>query len=559
MMWLALGLSCDATPDTALVVIEDIGDIVSLRVEPDALVVYAGPGEPFEQQFIAYATLADGTELPIDLVQWGSSNESAGLIDSDGWFASVETNGGVTEISAQTFTHEAVARVQVIYTEDIAYGDVNPAMIDAFNGVDSFNGNGPRIVYPGDGVRVPRNLEGLAFMWDDDNGHNAYRIRLRSEITDVSLYVKATEWLSVGADLWELISAANRDGRVDVVVQSGIWDGATLTSPRTGDAIELVVNRLDARGSVLYWAGADSGIMRIPFGAESAELFWKGKTGEQCVGCHIVSNATGRMVVNHDGINGVFSTVDVSDSTNPQQTVDPNDSNRISFKAMTPDGQYFVASNFGLLSLWRVNDGKREKTYSTGQRLYTHPDFHPDGDRFVAVEFKALQGVNNEFQFTKGRIVVVPFDPTTLELGTPSVVVDYAGNTNNYYPAWSPTGEWIAYNRAEGRPYANREAELWLVNEDGSTNIELTTANQKANNQNSYAKWGPLPDDNVLWLAFSSSRVYPPSGTQEMPNIWISAIDEELAAQGVDPSSEAFWLPGQVRNSDNHLPVWWDQ
>lgn len=560
MIW-ALMLACEGTPDTAILSDEEVGDIVSLRIEPAELVVYTSPGEPYEEQFTAYATLEDGTELPIDLVQWDSSNESAGLIDSEGGFASVDTNGGVTEITARTLTQMASVRVQVIYTEDITYGNVNPAMIDAFNAVESFNGNGPSIVYPGDGVRVPRNLEGLAFMWDDTNNHSGFRVRLRSEITDVSIYARDTDSISVGQDLWELISAANRDGRVSVVVQSGLWDGATLGSPRTGDAIELVVNRLDARGSVLYWAGADSGIMRIPFGSDTAELFWKGATGEQCVGCHIVSNQSNRMVVNHDGINGVFSSIDVYDESNPQQTVDPNDQNRVSFKTMTPDGDLFLASNFGQLSLWRVGDGKRVKTYNMGNRLYSHPDFHPDGDRIVAVQFKSMQGVNNEFQFTEGRIVVIPFDPSTQELGEPVVVVPYQGNTNCFYPAWSPTGEWIAYNRAQGAPYANRQAALWLVNEAGTTDIELATANQANNNQNSYARWGPLPDDNVLWLAFSSSRDYPPGGPAQnnIPNIWISAIDEDLAEQGQDPSSEAFWLPGQVRNSDNHLPVWWDK
>ena len=365
--------------------------------------------------------------------------------------------------------------------------------------------------------------------------------------------------MTVGADLWELISAANRDGEVYVVVQSGTWDGTTLGSPRTGDPITLTVNRLDARGSVLYWAADQAGIMRIPLGSDQAELFWRGKTGEQCVGCHVVSSLTNRMVVNHDGVNGVFAVVDVSDPDAPHEQVGPNDEKRVSFKALTPDGTQFVASNFGVLSLWQVQDGGRLKTFDTGGRIYTHLDFHPDGDRLVAVEMEKQNGQQNEFFFQKGRIVVIPYDQATQELGSPQVVVDWSGNINNYYPAWSPTGEWIAYNRAVGQAYANSKAALWLTNEDGSINIELVTANAGANNQNSYPRWGPLPDDNVLWLAFSSSRIYQPSGGARVPNIWVSAIDEDLASQGVDPSSEAWWLPGQVRQSDNHLPVWWEQ
>ena len=55
------------------------------------------------------------------------------------------------------------------------------------------------------------------------------------------------------SDLWEMISASNRDGRVTVSVSAGEWSGDTLSNVRQGPLINIQVNRFDARGSVLYW------------------------------------------------------------------------------------------------------------------------------------------------------------------------------------------------------------------------------------------------------------------------------------------------------------------
>ena len=127
---------------------------------------------------------------------------------------------------------------------------------------------------------------------------------------------------------------------------------------------------------------------------------------------------------------------------------------------------------------------------------------------------------------------------------------------NYYYPTYSPDGEWIAYNRAQGNCYAHPEAELWLMSRDGSVKIRLDRANGPDVLMNSFPRWAPLPDDDVLWLAFSSSRRYPPSDKEET-QIWVTAVDTTLAAQGEDPSQPAFWLPGQDQYSNNHVPVWW--
>ncbi|MCB9741389.1 MAG: PD40 domain-containing protein [Alphaproteobacteria bacterium] len=529
------------------------GDVVSLRLEPTEVEERVRLGEPLELQFTAYATFESGVEAPIDLVAWRSSNYSVGELDSDGLFTSVDTNGGVTIITASHLGIEAEASVRVIYAEDVIVGEAPEALAAAFEAADAGE-DGPALLYPADGVRVPRNLPGLGFMWESEESTNAYRLRLQSEITDISVYLSDdTEWAST-SQLWETISASNRDGRVDVFVEAGSWDGASLSGVQRGPSINLAVNRLDARGSVLYWSTAVRGIMRIPFGSDQADLFYGDFNDNRCLGCHIVNENTNRMVLSHDGINGMFSLLDVADADNPVVYVGPNDSNRMTFKAVHPDGEEMIGAREGRLARYDLSDGSLIQQYNLPDN-YTQPDFSPDGEYLVMV--RMYDGQPNDFFFRQGELVVMPWNDGAL--GEPTVIVPRDPSFNYYYPAWSPDGSWIAYNRAEGVSYANPQAELYLVRPDGSLIIHLTNANgEGADLQNSYPRWGPLPDDDVLWLAYSSLRDYPISDHDE-PQIWVSAIDVELAESGVDPSSAPFWMPGQSPTSDNHLPFWWSR
>ncbi|MCB9762126.1 MAG: PD40 domain-containing protein [Alphaproteobacteria bacterium] len=534
-------------------VVENLdGDVVALRLEPDAVEAEVTTGDPVEVDFAAIATFESGVEAEIDLVAWSSSNLSAGEIDADGVFTSVDTNGGVTLVTAAHLGIEATAEVRVVYTEDVVADGADAGLVAAFDAASPTTGASPALLYPSDGVRVPRNLEGLGFLWDAPTGANAHRLRLRSDITDISVFTLTdTSWFATAA-LWEQISAANRNGEVEVTVASGTWSGSALTDVVEGPPITLTVNRLDARGSVLYWSTAVRGIMRIPFGSDQAEVFWGDFPDDSCYGCHVVSEITDEMVISHDGISGMFSILDVGNPDNPFVRVAHSDDRRITFKTVSPDGRYLLATNEGVFSLYSMETGERLRTYSFPDP-YSQPDFSPDGESVVAV--RIVREWENEFFFRGGEIVILPWNDG--DLGDPQVVVPGDPVYNYYYPAWSPDGAWIAYNRTIGRGYASRDAELYLVNPEGDLNIRLSNANGEGTGlQNSYPRWGPLPDDDVLWLAYSSLRDYAIDDRDE-PQIWVTAIDTEAASAGQDPSSAPFWLPGQRTDADNHLPYWW--
>ena len=564
-----------STPDEE-VVIES--DIESIRVEPAIIEIETDGVDPTVVEFKAMATTDSGEEVETDMVSWTVSNLSAGSIDETGRFESSILNGGIATVTASHVGIEGTATVTVVYKQDMVDEGLSEVLATAFDATSPTDGDLPALEYPHDGVTVPRNLEGLAFAWERPSGTNVTRIRLQSGITDMRIYTESEEWVS-NSDLWATIAASNTAGSVDLTLEAGLWDGTNLTDVQRGPGMNLTVNRLDARGSVLYWVARSSGdggggsaagdIMRIPFGSTTAEAFWTYEdAGNQCVGCHTLVEAADKMVVTHAGVNGNFSVVDISDPDAPTLELGTEEERRATFHAAHPDGELLLAVLDGEARIYSLIDGSLIQTINTDGRV-SHPDWAPDGESIVLVRVTGTS--MNDMNFEGGEIIQLSFDGTLF--GEPEVLVSGNEEQNNYYPAYSPDGEWIVFNRAvrteirnpdgsthySSTCYANPSAELWLMARDGSHQTRLDAANGVGELQNSFPRWGPLPDDHVLWLAFSSTRTYSVDPNGGVPQIWVTAIDPEKVLTDEDPSSTPFWLPAQGSQSDNHLAIWWSK
>jgi len=639
----------------------DPEDIVKIRVEPNNIELYTSLDSPAEMDFVAYAVLDNDKEYRLDLISWESSNLSAGSLDENGLFTSIDTNGGITDVVANHFGKQGSARVKVIYTDDINI-DVDEDVIQKFQTANSASQSEDLFIdYPADGVMVPRNLDGFGFRWDDtENSDNTvYRLHLRSEITDISVYTTQYQWIS-SSDLWALIGATNSDGEVTVSVQAAEWYNGNFSSLRESKDISLIINRLDARGSVYYWSSSNEGIMRIPLGTSEAEVFWDNSTnlgggnpnnnensdggtsggntsggnnggtsgGNQnnndpnsdgecpelpsrgdepiydcsdpdcdcgnnnggnntggnntggntggstpntgCVGCHSVYKD--RMVVTHDGHDGRFTILGVEKTDEGgvtyEELVRPADQRRMTFKTLSPDGDYILGSNDNKLTLYAMDTGIPLKTWQMDTKV-SHPDWSPDGSQIV---FTRINGnARSDREFWGGSIVQMQIDIENLSLQDEVVLKAYNPDISYFYPAYSPDGEWIIYVQASNsqelsvkgasaKADAPDDRRLWLMSREGYLDIPLNNANQAFDGAdddllNSYPRWGPLPDDDILWISFSSIRDYPLVG-EHGEQIWVSGINPELAYDGLDPSTRAFWLPGQESNANNHIPVW---
>jgi Tol biopolymer transport system component len=260
------------------------------------------------------------------------------------------------------------------------------------------------------------------------------------------------------------------------------------------------------------------------------------------------------MVVTRDGVNGVYQVIDISDPAAPVVVYDMEDAKRMTFHSLSPDGQYILGVESGSLKLYDLATNSFLGAVTPDGNRYSHPGWAPDGKHAIAV--RVTESFRSDMTFTGGEIVTMSWDGS--RLGTPEVLVARSASANFYYPTWSPDGEWVVFNRSTGDAYADADAELWMVAATGGEPVRLDNANGSTTVLNSLARWAPLPDDDVLWLAFSSRQ--PITADQQVaPQIWVTAVEPELLRAGLDPSSAPYWLPGQNVRSDSHLPVWWSQ
>jgi TolB protein len=152
--------------------------------------------------------------------------------------------------------------------------------------------------------------------------------------------------------------------------------------------------------------------------------------------------------------------------------------------------------------------------------------------------------------------------------GSPSALV-VANNDNNYYPSYSPDGQWVVFNRASIGTTASGDAKSsydaldatpWVVSAAGGVPpVPLKRATSPYGD--SWPKWMQREQKHrgkkLMWLTFSSRRAYGlRASAGANAQIWMVAFDPEAAAQGKDPSSSAFWLPFQELSTGNHIAQW---
>src|SRR5439155_6782890 len=89
---------------------------------------------------------------------------------------------------------------------------------------------------------------------------------------------------------------------------------------------------------------------------------------------------------------------------------------------------------------------------------------------------------------------------------------------NDYYPAISPDGSSMVFDRAVGTTlathdsYNNPNATLFAMTVPGGTPVALAQANLHDNLTNSWPRWSPFVQNykgkHILWVTFSSTRDY---------------------------------------------------
>jgi hypothetical protein len=532
----------------------------TLVVSPAAVQFELVNGAPATQAYtVALVDPAGGSEDVTARVAWSVSDPAFGSFGG-ATFTAGGGRAGKGMVHATLDTLVGDAQIEITIRGIRVAADVTPDAPALFAAAVDDPAAAPAIVYPADQVIVPANLGDLEAHWTDGHGHDLYELSLKGDHVDQRVYVRggATAWAAFTAGEWE--AAARSADELAIGVR-----GLTASNPgRVGTAPGHRVTHAheDLQGGLYYWAatsagGGPYGIFRYDFGAvgQAAEPFYTTTEAGRCVACHALSRDGTRMAITFDGGDGTASVVDVATRTPTPApgTVAWN------FAAYTPDGSHLITSSAGTLTVRDGATAAAQGTVPTGGYA-THPDVAPSGDALVYVRAGAPGA---DWHFTGGVITTISFDAASGTWGTPRALVTDGGN--NYYPSYSPDGQWILFNRSTEDAYDDPSAELWVVKADGSMPPrKLDLANVAGGLTNSWARWAPFrntwgpsgTNEDLYWITFSSKRAFGVRLPGGQPQLWMAAFFPGRVAVGGDPTGPAFRLPFQDIASNNHIAQW---
>jgi len=518
--------------------------IVSASLDVTEKRLVTGAEEPAQHRFRFIVTFGDGRTKHIsDGVEWILDNAHIGSLDEHGLFVTNTTQGGKASIVGRVDGFWAAAELTVKYVGSYIPEGFDISVFDA----PELSEGGTGMIYPADGVMMPRNQPAIHFQWQDLGG-GAYRLRFESEVTELSVYSTELSWIS-DAELWPVIARSNAGLEVTSTLSVRLGEDVVVKESQT-----MTIQDLEAVGSIIYWTPTAQGLMEIPYGEEAESFLTVTETGH-CVGCHAVSSA------------GMVAFIyDSSSSPLGMKTIDGLDdviaygaAGNANYKTFSPDGSLLLTNLNGVLRLF---DGITGLFLSSpeieGSTWVNNMDWAPDDSYLVFVD---SPGAGGDLNFSGGTIKRAEhlgdgaFGPSENIISVADLDPSY-GFTTIYYPAVSPDSQWVMFNASTGDSYDDLDATLFVVSIDGGEAIELGRANIAPGQGNSLPKWAPATSgDDYWWFAFASRRAYG-GASAGIAQIWLSSFDPLLAAVGDDPSSVAIWLSNQDPTQSNHIPLW---
>jgi hypothetical protein len=557
---------------------DDAGVTATLSIAPPASELVILNGVAAHATYTATLSLSDGTTRDV------TADTQFGIDGTYGGFA------------ANELTISMAARTQVIgvYKDKMARADVvariksvriepplPPDIAGLFEGPDT-PASAPQIKYPPADTVMPRNLGDFEIHWTDANGNDAFEVSLHTDLSDVRVYFQGgngvppppplppgppRSWVAFQAGEW--LAAVGLANAVTYQVR-----GVNTASPGVVGAmpprtVQLSNETMD--GGLYYWAAASTtnvtGIFRHDMtrpGLPPEEFLTTNQTGGRCIACHVLSRDGTKMAVTYDNIDtGPGTMVDVVSRKPDPETAQWN------FGTFTPDNSQFLSVEHGILVVRDTTTRAvlAQMTTTPLNAWVTQPDLSPVGTQLVYVR-PFLSGTDVDFKL--GRLYVRSYDPATHTFGAERLLVD--DGVNNFFPAWSPDGNWIAFSRSPSgdRSYDDNNTSAWVIKADGSQPaIELAKTNEGPGLTNSAVRWAPFPQtlgaakEPMFWLTLPSKRDFGVRLTNtslaqraKTAQLWMTPFFPARAVLGQDPSVPAFRLPFQDLASSNHTAQW---
>ncbi len=528
-------------------------------------------GQPVTQAYTATMVAPDGKKTDVTAQTTFQIDASYGQFSGD----TVKVSGqgaGPTKVYAIATDVSGEATLTVFVKQAIVDPTAPPNSEGLFNAATEDAALAPAIAYPLDHILVPPNLGQFDVHWRNtatSGGNNLFQVTMSNQYVDVRLYTTGLDavnpqpfWTLFQPLVWYPIASSRQ--QLDLKV-AGLNTAAPGTKGTTG-AQKVDVTNENAQGGIYYWTtSSPAGIWRYDVAKPTqppAAYFPDNARPSGCMGCHALSRDGTKIAMTLDGAFGRGAIFNVADRA---PTYDFN---------TAPISWDFAAFDAHATKIVTVENGQMNLRDLTGAPLVaatlpnlagpnaTHPEISPDDTHLVNVEFTG----GADYTANGGTIVTRTFDTTTNTFGAPTALVPYETATDmaNYYPSYSPDGQWIVFTRTPGNSYNNTAAQTWVVKADGSQPpVQLTIANIGGGLTNSWARWVPFAqtfgasNEPMFYLTFSTQRPFGvriPSGGR--PQIWMTPFFPARAAAGQDPSGAAFRVPFQQVDTANHIAQW---
>lgn len=435
---------------------------------------------------------------------------------------------------------------------------VPPTSADRFGG-EVTTTNAPSIVYPEDGTILPPNLPLFEVHFLPGAGNDLFEVSFTGPVTNVRVYTRCNRVaegcvLSLPETLFaEVGNAGRQSGGVELSIRATRDGGGPVSRTPTQ---RLGVTRTDLRGGVYWWVSSGS-IVRYDFGLPNArsEMFIQGNAFN-CVGCHALARDGSRIAVGRfipaPAPTAIFNTL-----TREQTHPNPFGNN---FGTFSPDNRLFLASDGMRMTLLNAMTIAEAPGLEANQRAGTMPDWSPSGGDVVFARPRTMLPLPIGSPGHDGATDLFLMGWNGSAFAAPRALITSNGE-NNYYPAFSPDGNWVLFNRANGGSSSNPNAQLWAVRSGGGEPVRLARADGPDGAGNSWPKWTPFVEEfggevteNLLWLTFTSHRPYGLRIRERRAQLWMAAFRPGM--NGPDPSAPAFWVPFQNITEGNHIAQW---
>lgn len=542
--------------------------ITALAIDPPTATLTSVDGSKPTQVFRVVATLQGGGERDLsdaDLVltplSVGEINASTGLFTANGI---VGGSAVLTATLPSNTSVSATATLTVNLERTLLEGGAPADSATRFGTLIQDTARAAGLVYPLDGAVMPQNVYPADMQWLNGAAGDIFRVSIEKPHVKVSAFIQAgagfTNNYLVDVGAWRAVAQTDPDS--PAVFKVDRWVAASNEAIESATPISVTFAKAAITGSVYYWDIADTRIKRIDDGTGVSVSFMPTPPasfggGQNCIGCHSVSNS-GRYMAGRLGpgnnIGGVFDlTADLTGNPPPSEFPINDSTLKWWDSSWNPEDTRLVVSfqadTTRELKIYDPFLGTEVAITGTLPRG-VQPSWSPDGTKIAYVSEPNSWGG----QMTAGNISTVEvtgpdsFGAVAQIHAAANLIGQPEGGVADSYPTWTPDSKRIVFAHGTGSRSDAPDgmvSALYVMNADGTGVIRLDKA-CGAGVDNFQPNFSPFDEGGYHWVVFLSRRDYGNSlvgtrGTQRQ-QLWVSAISKTATG---DPSEVGYWLPGQ--------------